>query len=65
MLALVELSWVLATVYQLTSKDLAGAIEMLLNHRDLTRQDPESVTAAWNCSAPHQPSGFRIASSSN
>jgi predicted nucleic-acid-binding protein len=45
-LALVEASWVLATVYQLTPKDLAKAIEMLLNHRELILQDADAIAAA-------------------
>jgi predicted nucleic-acid-binding protein len=45
-LALAEATWVLNTVYGLNSKDLAKAIEMLLNHQDLTLQDPETVAAA-------------------
>jgi predicted nucleic-acid-binding protein len=45
-LALAEATWVLSTVYGLNSKDLAKAIEMLLNHRDLTLQDPETVAAS-------------------
>ncbi len=45
-LALAETTWVLNTVYGLSSKELAKAIEMLLNHRDLTLQDPETVVAA-------------------
>jgi predicted nucleic-acid-binding protein len=45
-LALAEATWVLATVYELSSKDLAKAIEMLLDHRDLVLQDPETVAAA-------------------
>ena len=45
-LALAETTWVLNTVYGLSSKELAKAIEMLLNHRDLTLQDPETVAAA-------------------
>jgi predicted nucleic-acid-binding protein len=45
LLALAEATWVLTTVYELTSNDLAKAIEMLLNHRDLVLQDPETV--AW------------------
>jgi predicted nucleic-acid-binding protein len=45
-LALAEAAWVLATVYELSSKDLALAIDMLLNHRDLVLQEPEAVTAA-------------------
>jgi len=42
-LALAEATWVLSTVYDLSSTDLATAIEMLLNHRDLVLQDPEVV----------------------
>jgi len=45
-LALAEATWVLATVYELSSKDLAGAIEMLLDHRNLVLEDPEAVAAA-------------------
>jgi predicted nucleic-acid-binding protein len=45
-LALAEATWVLSTVYGLNSNDLAKAIEMLLNHQDLTLQDSESVAAA-------------------
>ncbi len=40
-LVLAEATWVLATVYELTSKELARAIEMLLNHRDLVLQDAD------------------------
>jgi len=42
-LALAEATWVLSTVYELSPADLAKAIEMLLNHRDLVLQDPEVV----------------------
>jgi len=45
-LALVETTWVLSTVYGLTSKDLARTIETLLDHRDLVLQDPDIVAAA-------------------
>jgi predicted nucleic-acid-binding protein len=45
-LALAEATWVLATVYELDSKDIASAIEMLLNHRHLVIQDPMTVAAA-------------------
>ena len=45
-LALAETTWVLATVYELSSKDLAKAIEMLLNHHVLVLQDPDAVAAA-------------------
>jgi len=46
MLALAEATWVLSTVYELNPKEQAKAIEMLLNHRDLVLQDPETVAAA-------------------
>ena len=45
-LALAEATWVLATVYGLSSANLARAIEMLLNHHDLVLQDPEAVAGA-------------------
>ena len=45
-LALAEASWVLDTVYQLSATDLAAAMDMLLDHKDLTMQAPEVVTAA-------------------
>ena len=45
-LALAEATWVLATVYELSSKDLAKMIEMLLDHRDLVLQDSEAVQGA-------------------
>ena len=45
-LALAEATWVLSTVYELNSKDLANAIAMLLDHRDLALQDPDAVTEA-------------------
>jgi predicted nucleic-acid-binding protein len=43
---LVETSWVLDSVYELEPAQIATSIEMLLNHRDLTLQDPEVVVAA-------------------
>jgi len=45
-LALAEATWVLASVYELSSNELARAIEMLLNHRDLVVQDSDTVAAA-------------------
>jgi len=45
-LALAEATWVLSSVYQLDPRDQAKAIEMLLNHRSLVLQDPETVSAA-------------------
>jgi predicted nucleic-acid-binding protein len=45
-IALAEASWVLASVYELQPRAIATAIAMLLNHRDLSVQEPEVVTAA-------------------
>jgi predicted nucleic-acid-binding protein len=45
-LVLVEATWVLAAVYELTPAEIATAVEMLLHHRDLTIQDPDAVAAA-------------------
>jgi len=45
-LALAEAAGVLGTVYELSAKALASAIEMLLNHRDLVLQDAEAVRGA-------------------
>ena len=45
-LVLMETIWVLNTVYELGHRELATAIEMLLHHRDLTIQDPDTVGAA-------------------
>lgn len=45
-LALAQATWVLVSVYELSSKALVKAIEMLLNHRDLVLQDAETVAAA-------------------
>jgi predicted nucleic-acid-binding protein len=43
---LVEAAWVLSTVYELSAKDLAKAIGMLLHHRDLVIQDAVAVAGA-------------------
>jgi predicted nucleic-acid-binding protein len=45
-LALAEAMWVLGSVYELSSKDQARAVEMLLSHRDLVLHDRETVAAA-------------------
>jgi predicted nucleic-acid-binding protein len=45
-LALAEATWVLGSVYELSPKEQAQAIEMLLNHRDLVLQEPRTVAAA-------------------
>jgi predicted nucleic-acid-binding protein len=46
LLALTEATWVLESVYERTSEDIASIIEMLLNHKELTLQDSEVVAAA-------------------
>jgi predicted nucleic-acid-binding protein len=45
-LGLAEAIWVLSTVYELSPKRQAHAIEMLLNHQQLVIQDAETVTSA-------------------
>jgi predicted nucleic-acid-binding protein len=45
-LVLMEATWVLTAVYDLTHADIATAIDMLLHHRNLTLQEPDSVAAA-------------------
>lgn len=45
-LVLVEAIWVLDSVYDLVPAQLASAVELLLNHRDLTIQDAGVVTRA-------------------
>jgi predicted nucleic-acid-binding protein len=45
-LVLVEMTWVLDAVFGLSHAQIAVAIEMLLNHRDLVLQDADVVTAA-------------------
>jgi predicted nucleic-acid-binding protein len=43
---LVETLWVLESVYELDAERQATAIDMLLNHANLTLQDPDVVTGA-------------------
>jgi predicted nucleic-acid-binding protein len=45
-LVLAETVWVLDAVYDLGAEQIALAIVMLLNHKELTVQDPEVVTSA-------------------
>lgn len=45
-LALAETMWVLGTVYELGPKDLATAVSMFLNHRDLALQHADAIAAA-------------------
>ena len=45
-LTLVEATWALAAVYELTHPEIATVVDMLLRHRDLTIQDSDTVAAA-------------------
>ena len=45
-LVLVETMWVLESVYDISPKGIATAIEMLLSHEALTLQDADVVEAA-------------------
>jgi len=45
-LVLAEAVWVLSAVYDLAPAEIATAVQMLLNHKDLTVQDADMVAAA-------------------
>jgi predicted nucleic-acid-binding protein len=45
-LVLAETIWVLDSVYDLARTQITTAVEMLLNHRDLTLQDADVVASA-------------------
>ena len=45
-LVLAETVWVLDAVYDLVAEQIAMAVDMLLNHKELTVQDPDVVTSA-------------------
>ena len=45
-LALAEATWILASVYERNVSEIGTAVEMLLNHENLTIQDSETVSAA-------------------
>lgn len=45
-LVLAETFWVLDSVYDLSRTQIATAVEMLLNHRELSLQDADVVTGA-------------------
>lgn len=57
-LALAETMWVLTTVYGLSPANIATAIEMLLDHEDLTLQDREAVIAALDLFRSRRALGF-------
>ena len=43
---LVEAVWVLSSVYECDAAGIVAAVEMLLDHKDLTLQDPDVVKSA-------------------
>ena len=45
-LALAEATWVLSSIYERKAADIARAVEMLLNHKSISVQDSEVVSAA-------------------
>jgi predicted nucleic-acid-binding protein len=45
-LVVLETTWVLTAVYDRSREEIAAAIDMLLGHRDLVLQDPDTVAAA-------------------
>lgn len=45
-LVLTETTWVLSAVYELDAPKIATAVEMILNHRELSVQEPDVVAKA-------------------
>jgi predicted nucleic-acid-binding protein len=45
-LVLMEATWVLATVYDVAPAEMTTALDMLLNHKELTVQDSDVVALA-------------------
>jgi predicted nucleic-acid-binding protein len=46
LIVLVETVWVLSSFYELSRREIAETIDVLLNHQSLSVQDSEVVTAA-------------------
>jgi predicted nucleic-acid-binding protein len=57
-LALAEASWVLSAVYDLEHSAIVTAIEMLLNHTDLTLEESEVVSNALETFRKRRALGF-------
>jgi predicted nucleic-acid-binding protein len=57
-LALAEATWVLTAVYERSAADVLTAVEMLLNHQDLTLQDSDLVAAALDLFRSRPALGF-------
>lgn len=45
-LAVAETTWVLKTGYKKNAADIAAAVQMLIDHKDLTLQDPDVIESA-------------------
>ncbi len=57
-LTLAETMWVLASVYDLGAAKIAAAVEMLLNHKDITLQDSDVIAAALDLFRTRPALGF-------
>jgi predicted nucleic-acid-binding protein len=57
-LALAEAIWVLASAYQLSADDLCRAVEMLLDHENLTIEDSDAVAGALDLFRSRPSLGF-------
>jgi predicted nucleic-acid-binding protein len=57
-LSLAEAAWVLDAVYERTAEEIATAVTLLLNHRELTLQDPDVVAAALEKFRSRPAAGF-------
>jgi predicted nucleic-acid-binding protein len=57
-LVLVEATWVLSSVYEKDARSVAASIGMLLNHKTLSIQDGEVVSAALEHFQKHPAIGF-------
>jgi predicted nucleic-acid-binding protein len=55
---LAETVWVLDSVYEVTAKKIALAVDMLLNHAQLTLQDADVVAGALDQYRSHPKIGF-------
>ena len=57
-LVLAETAWVLDAVYDRTAEQVCTAVDMLINHKELTLQDAEVVTSALEHFREHPRLGF-------
>jgi predicted nucleic-acid-binding protein len=57
-LALAEATWVLTTVYEFSAAELATALGMLLEHKDLTLENSDAVEAALDLFRSRPALGF-------